>query len=269
MEAREAARQMCLADLLHQPQVEAQVVEAEQLPAERLAALHQMMQVRPAVEPAGIAVARRIERLRRQAGRRAAGRSCRARCRPSPAAPAPSAGCSRTCRRRGAPPRGCRSACRRPSGSAGWSAGSRAAVSSVVSSRTLRLADGEAADGVALEALHRRASWAALARRRSGCEPPWTMANRACVESPRAARERAAQRWVSSIAARAWACGAVASMQWSRTIMMSEPIARCMAIERSGVKAGAARRRRRGTRPPPRSWRGRGPARRAGSRRSR
>ncbi len=48
------------------------------------------------------------------------------------------------------------------------------------------------------------------------------------------ARLRSAQRWVRSIASRVAASSEVESMQTSRTIMMSEPIAVWISMERSG-----------------------------------
>ena len=60
------------------------------------------------------------------------------------------------------------------------------------------------------------------------------MANSACAGSVRAARLRSAQRWVRSIASRVAASSDRESMQTSSTIMMSEPIAVCISMDRSG-----------------------------------
>ena len=62
------------------------------------------------------------------------------------------------------------------------------------------------------------------------------IANRACGEScPRAARLRAAQRWVMSSAARAVLSSAVDGTHWSSAIMMSLPMACWVSMLRSGL----------------------------------
>ena len=75
----------------------------------------------------------------------------------------------------------------------------------------------------------------ALSRRSSGKSAPCTMAKSACVESPRAARLRPAQRCVMSSASRAAASFAVEGMHWSSTIMMSLPMAFCVSMLTSGL----------------------------------
>jgi len=77
----------------------------------------------------------------------------------------------------------------------------------------------------------------ALSSRRFGWTPPWTMAKRAWPVSTwfLAARLRRAQRWVRSMASRVPASSVRESMHTSSTIMMSEPMAVCTSMERSGV----------------------------------
>ena len=71
----------------------------------------------------------------------------------------------------------------------------------------------------------------------AGESPPCTMAKRACSPLLRAARLRSAQRWVRSIAARTSLSPAVDGRQMSSTIITSEPMASCMAMDDSGVSS--------------------------------
>ncbi|GAO02385.1 hypothetical protein PSR1_01257 [Anaeromyxobacter sp. PSR-1] len=77
----------------------------------------------------------------------------------------------------------------------------------------------------------------AEAARSAGSRPPWTMANSACSGLVRAARLRRAHRCVRSMAARISGASAVDGRQTSRTIITSEPIAVCIAIDDSGVRS--------------------------------
>ncbi len=64
--------------------------------------------------------------------------------------------------------------------------------------------------------------------------PPWTIPNRADGLSPWASRQRAAQRRDISMDARACSSVAGYGVQSSKIMTMSEPSARCTAMDSSG-----------------------------------
>ena len=97
------------------------------------------------------------------------------------------------------------------------------------------LADRKTADGVAVEG-HFGDGAGALDAQDPGISRLARCRTALAAESPRAVRLRRAQRWVNSIAPRATSWSTVDGTHWSSTIMMSEPIAFCTSMLRSGLK---------------------------------
>ena len=239
VEGGERVVQDALPDLAHEPVVEVQVVLPQQLPAQRLVRLRQVVEIGARVVLAGRAGAARVERLVRvlvhapaqlQVAPRGEDPAALAEGRRQDAVEHVEAavhGLEQVERRADA------HQVARP-----VPRHSRGGLLADVLPLVAPLAHGQSADGQAVEGHARQA-----ARRSRGAGPRRARPAR-CRTATGASRLapsrlRTAQRCVRSRAARAEARSATALTHWSSAIMMSLPMATCVPIDSSGLSSTA------------------------------